>query len=142
MSAIIEKRINKHSSTKSLLDQAKNDYNNALKKRGYNHEIKQTDIDKNRKRKRIWFKPPFCKSVKTKIGRKVTNLIEKHFNKNINLRQIINKNNIRISYCCMRNVENVIKIHKSNILENPNREKDRKKACNCRNKVECLIKEK
>ena len=76
--AMIEKkRINKNSSNKSLFDQAKNDYNNALKKSGYNHEIKYTESDtenqkkrkNNRKRKCISFNPTFCKSVKTNIGR-------------------------------------------------------------------------
>ena len=146
--AMIEKRINKHSSNKSLFDQAKNDYNNALKKSGYHQEIKYTELNtenqnkrkKNRNRKCIWFNPPFCKSVKTNIGRKFINLIDKHFNRNSNLRKIINKNNIRISYCCMQNMENAIKSHNAKILEKPNRAKDKTKACNCRKKTECPLK--
>ena len=51
--AMIEKRINKHYSNKCLFDQAKNDYNNALKKSGYNHEIKYTELDTINKDKRI-----------------------------------------------------------------------------------------
>ena len=40
----------------------------------------------------------------------------------------------------MRNIENALKNHNAKILEHSNREKDRKKACNCRNKVECPLK--
>ena len=42
-------------------------------------------------------------------------MIEKHFNKRNNLK---NKNNIRITYCCMINMENAIKDHNAKILEN------------------------
>ena len=101
--AMIEKRINKHSSNKSIFDQAKNNYN-ALKKSGYNHEINYIELGKE-KRKCIWLSKPFCKSVKTNTGRKFINLIEQHFNKRSNLRKIINKNNMRTIYCCMRNME-------------------------------------
>ena len=39
----------------------------------------------------------------------------------------------------MRNMENAIKHHNAKILEDPNKEKD-KKACNCRTKTECPLK--
>ena len=38
-------------------------------------------------------------------------------------------------------MENAIKHHNAKILEYPNKEKN-KKACNCRNKTECPLREK
>ena len=40
----------------------------------------------------------------------------------------------------MRNIENAIKNYNAKILENSNREKGKRKACNCTNKVEYSLK--
>ena len=53
-----------------------------MRKCGYNYKLnfektEQKTINKNkRKRKVIWYNPPFCSSVKTNIGREFINLVK------------------------------------------------------------------
>ena len=63
-------------------------YNLALQEAEYTDEIKfkelpqQQNKNKNsKKRKVIWFNPPYNDSVKTDIGAKFLSLINKHFGK-------------------------------------------------------------
>ena len=93
---------------------------------------------KNRKRKTIWFNPPFCKSVKTNIARKFISLVKKHFNEKSPLKKILNPHSINISYSCMPNVDKIISAHNKKILKN---KKEEIKPCNCRRKKECPLAE-
>ena len=112
----IEKRISTLSSNKDIFQKASVVYNEALKNSGYKTKInyneqKSQDINENeKKRKRsrniIWFNPPFSANVRTKIGRKFLNLINKHFPKENKLHKIFNKNSIKVSYSCMKNMNN------------------------------------
>ena len=62
-------------------------------------------------------------SVKTNIPRTFINLFKRHFNKNHPLRSVFNKNNMRVSYSCTRNLGAIIKSHSSEIL-NQGKEKE------------------
>ena len=42
---------------------------------------------RNRKRKIIWFNPPYCKSDETNIGKKFLKVINKHFGENSKLKK-------------------------------------------------------
>ena len=53
-------------------------------------------------------------------------MIEKHFSKNCKINEIINKNNTKLSYCCMTNIENTIKNHNTKIIENPEKENEKR----------------
>ena len=81
-----------------------------------------------------WYNPPFNAAVKTPIGRKFRNLIQKHFGENSPLKKIFNKNTLKLSYSCMKNMEAIIKGHNNKLmrkayeLEN----KDGERTCNCR----------
>ena len=100
---------------------------------------------KQNKRKRkinfIWFNPPFCTSVKTKISRKFIMLIEKHFNKENPLKKIFNRNTINISYSCMQNIGTIINGHNRKILQKKKEQKTNTKTCNCATKFECPLKD-
>ena len=69
------------------------------------------------------FNLPCCKYVKTHVARKFISIIEKHFNKKCKLSKIINKNSVKISYCCMTKIENAIKNHNAKIIENSQKRK-------------------
>ena len=109
-----------------------------MKKCGHNeklnYETKDAQPDdqqqqkKKRRRKTIWFNPPFCMSVKTNIGRKFLNLVKKHFTAKNPLTRIFNKHNMRVSYCCMKNMGAIIKAHNRAILK---AEDVRTPDCNC-----------
>ena len=57
---------------------------------------------KKRQHKIIWFNPPFSKIGKTNIGKK---FINNHFPKHHKMSKIFNKNTIKLSYSCCRNMD-------------------------------------
>ena len=57
----------------------------------------KVNCHKNRKRKIIWFNPPFCKLVNINVG----NFFFKHFNQFNKLHKIFNWKTLKISYSCM-----------------------------------------
>ena len=99
-------------------------YKNALRKSGYITEptytpkVLLTELEKEekkkikkRKRKVIWFNPPFSKNVKTNVGKTVIKLVWKHFPKEHMFHKIFNKNTIKVSYSCMPNIGTIISGH-------------------------------
>ena len=78
-------------------------YNESLKNSGFDNLKGYMDsefIRKNKKKRRkprkvTFFGPPFCNSVKTKVGKQFFNLIKMHFPKGSKLSKIINKNTIK-----------------------------------------------
>ena len=136
----IEKRLSKLSSNKRIFDESAKFYEEKLKQSGYNTKLnyqpqKEKKNTPNRKRQIIWFNPPFNKNVTTKIGKYFLNLIDKHFPPNHRLHKIFNRNNVKISYSCTKNVKSIINNHNMKILSNKTNENERK--CNCRKKEDC-----
>lgn len=132
---MVSKRITNRSSNQEEFQKVANEYNNALKKSGYKEEIQYVKNEEPRKKKRnrkrniIWYNPPYCKSVETKIGWKFNNLIKKHFTKENPLSKIFNKNSIKLSYSCMNNMGKIINSHNKKILNKATEEKE--ETCNC-----------
>ena len=86
---MIQDRISSLSYSQEEFDNGKDVYVKSLKESGfnvninYNHNAKSDTISpKNRKRKIIWFNPPFDIQTKTNIGKKFIYLVRKHFPKN------------------------------------------------------------
>lgn len=142
--SMIEHRLSKHSSNESAFNSVKKDYNDALRLSGHNKELIYKKIEtknttkRKRKRKIIWFNPPFCRTVKTKVGKRFFEIIDKHFNKKSKFSNIINRKNVKLSYSCMPNIASIIKRHNSKIMKaNSKKIEDR---CNCRIKENCPMK--
>ena len=139
----IEKRLSEHSSNEEIFNNAKADYEKALKDSGYQPALKFTPhVDeisqrRNRKRNIIWFNPPFSKNVSTNIARRFLNLINKHFPRNHKFSKLFNRNNVKVSYSCTPNVKNIIDSHNKNVLKNQTEGEER--ACNCRIKDQCPL---
>ena len=108
---MINKRLCDLSCNKEEFEKSKPMYEKALKESGYNCSLKyENQPEENRRRKRrkrrvTWFNPPFCISVKTDVAKQFLALINKHFPKNHKCRPIINRSTVKVSYCCMTNVE-------------------------------------
>ena len=104
---------------------------------------KNTDKNKNkcRKRKIVWFNPPFSLNVKSKIGKLLLSLVDKHFPKKSKFHKIFNSNTIKISYSCMPNMKTIINQHNHKVINKDTNNHD-EINCNCRNKHECPIKDK
>ena len=99
---MIEKRVSELSSTKEIFDAEKGHYEEALAKSGYDHKLnynppKENSRRKNRQRKILWFNPPYSKNVKTKVAEEFLKLLDRHFPLRYRLRDLINRNNFKVS---------------------------------------------
>ena len=118
-------------------------YNDALKRNGYNYNLTyQPSVESNqngrrRSRNIIWFNPPFSKIVSTNVGKYFLNLVAKHFPSHHKHRKIFNKNNIKVSYCCMTNMKSIINSHNRKILAETTTQNSR--SCNCIQKEDCPL---
>ena len=102
---------------------------------GYDYKLKFKPPTPNqpkknhRKRKITWFNPPYSKHVKTNIGKKFLELIDKHFPAGHPLSKIVNRNCVKISYRCMPNMKAVISRHNWKVKK---QEEDQiQPGCNC-----------
>ena len=108
----INKRITDISCNQDIFDTAKTTYEEALRNSGFNEELKYKNKDSEeqtrneekskRRRKIMWFNPPFFVSVKTNIGKLFFKMLKKHFPKANPLSKIFNKNTIK---SCTRNMK-------------------------------------
>ena len=103
------------------------------------------DTKKKRKRDIIWFNPPYNSEVSTNIGKKFLELIDQHFPKHHKLRKCINRNCIKVSYSCTKNIRSIIQSHNKKIVKKE-KEKEKeeprttvKKTCNCRDQRSCPL---
>ena len=95
----------------------------------YAKENQQTSKQKNRKRNIIWYNPPFNKQVSTNIGKEFFMLLRKYFPKENKFNKLFNKNNVRISYWCTRNMQQIIKAHNAKIINGKNIVDPNRKTC-------------
>ena len=63
-------------------------------------------------------------------------LVAKHFKKNTLFGRLFNKNNLRVSYSCTRNVQAIISASNRRVV-NSGRQQQHQKRCNCRRGVVC-----
>lgn len=120
-------------------------YEEALRKSGYTTPlcyINKTQAGKKKKRGRniVWFNPPYNSNVSTNVGKEFFKLLDKHFPSHHRLHKICNRNNIKMSYCCMPNINAIITGHNMKLLKAENATSDTvAKSCNCRNKANCPL---
>ena len=104
----------------------------------YDH-IKKNYFIQNQPRKTMFFNPRYWQSVKTNIKKKFLDLIDKHFKKE-NMKKVFNRNNCKVSYCCMESVISLISRHNKNVLSRANNKKEQEiSTCNCRDKDFCPL---
>ena len=143
---MINKRLNDLSCNTDEFDKATPMYKNALISSGYDNKL-IFDQNKNlpkrtRKRKIIWFNPPYSMNVQRNIGKIFFKLIDQHFPQNHKYHKIFYKSTLKMSYSCMSNMANRIKANNNKIL---NRETPQsttnsdQEKCNCRQKEECPL---
>ena len=83
----IEKQISETSSNNYIFDESIKPYKDALKESDFSEALiyiapTTNRKQQNRKRKLIWFNPPFSRSVKSNIGRIFLRLLSKYFPRN------------------------------------------------------------
>ena len=139
---MIDDRLSDLSSDEEAFNKSKGLYESALKESGYQHVMKyepeRRQKKRNRNRKVIWYNPPFSSHVKTDIGRKFLNLIDKHFPRGHAYAKIFNRSTLKVSYSCMPNMATIIKNHNNSVLKVPVENADQP-GCNCRNPQICPL---
>ena len=138
----IKKRLCNNSSNETMFNEAAPLYEKAVSEAGYDVKSKyyrnKKTKQKNRKRKIIWFNPPHCKNVVTKVGHYFLKLLDKHFPRQHKLHKIFNKNTVKISYSCTKNIKSIITSHNKKVVHQnepcPNEQK-----CNCIKKDLCPL---
>ena len=93
---------------------------------------------KNQSSNIIWCNPPFSSNVERNVARKLLKLVKKHFSKH-RYHKILNKNNIKVNYSCMNNMEKLVKKHKDNFLR---KNDTNKRNCKCRANDTCPLDDK
>ena len=140
----ISELLSRNFSNKQIFDSVKPEYEEALKKSGYQAsleyiEAKVDNIENNtnklqKKQKIIFFNLPFNKSVTINVGRRFLNLVEKYFPKEHKLHKIFNKNTLKVSYSCSQNMTQIINSHNRKAKQP---KKEESLSCNCRQKNDC-----
>ena len=138
----VSMRLQHISSSSIEFDEAKSEYEKALKKSGYSFKLeyhednkkKDGNQKKNEKKKRsrkiIWYNPPFNSASKVNIGQRFLKLLDKHFPPSNKLHKIFNRNTVKVSYSCTKNMKRIIQSHNSKILTLEKNEKS-DKTCSC-----------
>ena len=119
-------------------------YEEALKQSG--HKIQPLPFERaagrnklrQRRRKVIWFNPPYNNRVSTNIGKAFFHLLRKHFPPSNRLHQICNNNVVKLSYSCIPNMADIFLAHNKKLLKSHNG-KSEFKPCNCRYKPSCPL---
>ena len=141
--AMISKRLSQNSCNKEEFNKAISEYEEALRKSGYNAKLQYEETTKpkkkNRKRNIICFNPPFNATVKTNVGREFFKLMNTHFPRNHPLHKICNQNNVKLSYSCTSNMASIISGHNKNLLQNNPAKQAQSNRCNSRQNTTCPL---
>ena len=107
----VNKRLNTLSSNREIFDQCKEVYQRALNESGFDFKLyydenlkKSSGSNRKRTRKIIWYTPPFCRSVKTNLGKEFLRIVSESFPKTHKLYKIFNRNSIILSNYCLPNI--------------------------------------
>ena len=129
----IEQRLSNNSSNETIFNEATPLYEKALSEAGYDVKLKynpkKKTKQKKRKRNTIWFNPAYSRNVVTKVGHYFLKLLDKHFPRQHKLYKIFNKNTVKVSYSCTKNIKSIIKNHNKSVLHQ-NRPCPNEKKCN------------
>ena len=125
----INRRLSNLSSDEEVFLNNIQPYREALKKKsGFRDQLtyvepkiseERNNEKRKRKRKIIWFNPPYSKNVKTNIGKIFFKLLHKYFPPSHSFHKIFNKKSFKISYSCMRSMNPIISAHNCSILSPP-----------------------
>ena len=136
---MINDRLSNLSCNEREFNKVKDLYQSALDSSGHQIELKYTPNKgkkRQRKRKIIWFNPPFSENVKTNIGKAFLNLIRIHFQRHHRYFRIFNTNTLKLSYSCMPNMSQIIKQHNTKILQPLTNQQH---LCNCQRPDSCPL---
>ena len=144
---IVSNRLSTLSSSKRDFDNNCQPYKDALKTAGYSNNIEYEKKQENgrskhrRKRKALWWNPPFSLAVQTNLTKLFFKIIERGIPKNNHLlSKLFNKNSLKISYSCTENIGTVIARHNAKIMKEFNSvDNAMMRECNCQARNPCPL---
>ena len=141
--AAISSRLASISRNAEEFHRAKPIYEEALRKSGFNGNMKYVDKQseqiKIRKRNVTWFNPPFNQNIITNEARQCPLLVDKHFPKHHRYHKLFNRNNVKCSYSCMNNIASIISSHNAKVLAPAPEHVSRIHVCNCKQPQNCPL---
>ena len=117
----IEQRLPNNSSNETIFNEAASLYKKGLSEAGYHVKLKYNpnkktkQKKKNRERNIIWFNPRYSKNVVTKAGHYFLKLFDKHFPRHHKLHKIFNRNTVKVSCSCTKNIKSIINCHNKKV---------------------------
>ena len=144
----VNRRLSSISSSDDAFRKTTAAYQIALNNSKYKHQLKynpQAIPDNNegarsrkkRKRKVSWFNPPYSSNVATNVAKQFLNLLDTCFPPLHPLHAIMNRNTVKVSYCTMPNIKQIITAHNKKILRKADPQPP--PGCNCRDKKACPL---
>ena len=123
----INKPLTSISSSQKVFDDAIPPYQKALDESGYKHKLT--------------YNPPWNGNVKTNLGRKFLNIIDRCFPNGHPLHKIFSKHTLKLSYSCMPNKKSIISLHNKALLSDYHRSQTQtnEKECYSRKKDQCPL---
>ena len=119
----ISKRLSKGFSKQETFNIAKAEYEDALKKSGFDVDLKyinnKSEKPKRRRRNKILFNPLFTNSVSTNAAKTFLQLLTKHFPRSHKLHKIFNCNTVKVIHSCMNNMSKIINGHNKKVTSKP-----------------------
>ena len=118
----VNRRLSSLSKNENIFNQATPPYQEALNRAGYDFQLhyetpQDVPMRRRRHRKILWYNPPYCKTVRTNIGKEFFKIIQSCFPKENPLSKIFNKKSIKLSYSCMPSIGRIISGHNKKILK-------------------------
>ena len=138
----ISDRLSRNSSNADIFNNTKLESEEALKKCRHTTKLTHTppyheqNKVRSKRRKIIWFNPPFNLDVSTNVAKIFLNLIEKHFPGSSKLYKIFNKSTVKVSYSCTQNMSQIMKGRNKKIVQ---KETQETLECNRRVKTDCPL---
>ena len=122
-----------------MFEAAKGPFQDALKRAGYDQNLKyiaskgQRTTKRARRRQTFWFNPPFCKSVKSKLGFHFLQLLDRCFPPGHLLHKTLNRHTVQLSYRTLPSFGKLIAGHNAKVTS-PSTINLKEENCNCRGK--------
>eukprot|EP00117_Sycon_ciliatum_P012413 scpid99017/ scgid13493/ len=84
---------------------------------------------------------PFSLNVSTDVARCFLKAVDRHCPKKSPFHKIFNRNNVKVSYSTMPNMQSIIRGHNNRISKEDSNDQQpaEVKSCNCRSKPECPV---
>ena len=136
------KRLSNLSSNEAIFEAAKGPYEEALRRAGHKEKLsyqptaRPAQKKKRRRRHTIWYNPPYCSSMTTKLGQIFLSILDECFPVGHRLRRVLNRHTVQLSYRTMPSLSKIIAGHNAKVVANNGEELPVQRPfnsnCNCR----------